>query len=195
MNKNNPYELINVWIESESQLGAPAPQHAVLSTATKDGVPHARVVAIREINPLGFLFFTQLGTRKVSELLVNPLATITFWFELSLREVIIEGQAVPLSPEENEQYWRSYPREAQIRFYSYAPISSKPIASKQLLEAKKATIAATYEHSPLPMSEFYCGFRIIPKRLVFYSYRSDQLSDVIEYCLVDNNWSVSLLSP
>ena len=98
-------------------------------------------------------------------------------------------------PEENERYWHTYPREAQIRFYSYAATSSQPIVNKHQLEKKKKDIDINYQDKPLPMSEFYCGFRIKPVRMVFYTYRTDELSDVLEYRYVDNSWIKTLLSP
>ncbi|HCJ1109662.1 TPA: pyridoxal 5'-phosphate synthase [Legionella pneumophila] len=190
-----PIKQLNIWIDEERHKGAPNPQQAVLSTATKESIPHARVVAIREISEQSLLFFTQKGTRKVAELITNPIATLTFWFELLQREVIIEGVVESLLPEENERYWQAYPREAQIRFYSYAATSSQPIISKHQLEKKKKNIAVNYQDKPLPMSEFYCGFRVKPARMVFYAYRTDELSDVVEYHLVDNRWITRLLSP
>ncbi|MDP3269633.1 pyridoxine/pyridoxamine 5'-phosphate oxidase [Legionella rowbothamii] len=191
----DPIKQLNIWIDEERHKGAPNPQQAVLSTATKKSIPHARVVAIREISEQSLLFFTQKGTRKVAELTTNPIASLTFWFELLQREVIIEGVVESLLPEENERYWQTYPREAQIRFYSYAATSSQPILNKHQLEKKKKDIDVNYQDKPLPMSEFYCGFRVKPIRMVFYAYRTDELSDVLEYRYVDNSWIKTLLSP
>ena len=190
-----PIQLLKNWLEEEKEKGVLNPQQAVLSTATLTSVPHSRVVAIREINEDSLLFFTQKGTRKVTELMNNPAANLTFWFELSSREVIIEGTVVPLSIEENAVYWESYPREAQIRFYSYAATSSKHIASKAILEQKKRQIEVEFHEKKLPVSEFYCGFRFKPKRVVFYSYRTDELSDVFEYLRENNSWLSYILSP
>lgn len=191
----NPIDLLHIWLEEEHNAGAPNPKHAVLSTATRDAVPHSRVIAIREISDKGLVFFTQKGTRKVSELNTNPIATMTFWFELLQREVIIEGEAFPLSDTENEQYWQSYSREAQVRFYSYAPTSSQPISDKQILEAKKKQIELEYDGKLIPINPLYCGFLLHPSRVVFYSYRTDELSDVTEYSCIDNNWTTKFLSP
>ena len=190
-----PIELLNNWLQEECIAGASEPQQAVLSTSTRDAVPHARVVAIREISAEGLLFFTQRDSRKVGELTSNPVAAITFWFELLQREVIIEGTVVPLTDNDNALYWQTYPREAQIRFCSYAPTSSKRIASKQLLENKRQQIELDYSGLPIPFSELYCGFRVKPARFVFYAYRTDELSDVIEYSCVDGQWVQHLLSP
>jgi pyridoxamine 5'-phosphate oxidase len=192
---NHPIDLLNLWLTEEKQQGAPNPQQAVLSTATQAAIPHARVVAIREITTQDLLFFTQTGTRKVKELRDNPYATMTFWFELYQREVIIEGNIEALSESENAHYWQDYPREAQIRFYSYAPTSSQPIPHKKILENKKQIIEQHYHDKPLPVSPFYCGFRLKPVRIVFYAYQTPQLSEVVEYQYNNGEWAQQLLSP
>lgn len=191
----HPIEMLNNWLQEESELGAPNPSQAVLSTATQDAVPHARVVAIREISNQDLLFFTQRGTKKVAELVANPLAVITFWLELSQREIILEGNIISLSDSENETYWQNYSREAKIRFYSYAPTSSLPIESKEILEEKKRQVEQEYRGKDLPISPYYCGFRLNPTRILFYTYRTDELSDVIEYSRNNINWDIQLLSP
>ncbi|KTD53447.1 pyridoxamine 5'-phosphate oxidase [Legionella santicrucis] len=190
---NNPINILLSWIDEERTKGAPDPKQAVLSTTNLDSVPHGRVVAIREINDNGFLFFTQKDTRKYVELTSNPLASITFWFELFEREVMIDGSIIALSAIENENYWNTYSPVAQIRFHSYAPTSAQPITNKQLLEDKRNKLAQ--QDQPLPVSDYYCGFRLIPSRMVFYTYRTDELSDVIEYCSIENKWQEQLLSP
>lgn len=191
-----PIKLLNSWLLEEKSAGAPNAQQAVLSTCKKnEAIPHARVVAIREITEDGFLFFTQRNTKKVHELLDNPLATIVFWFELFQREVIVEGAIEPLSETENLKYWQNYPRENQIRFTSYAATSSQPIANKELLENKKRQLEEKFSKDILPMSPFYCGFRLKPERMIFYAFRLDELSDVFEYCLQINDWKMQRLSP
>lgn len=190
-----PFHLLTNWLEEEKIAGAPNPQQAILSTTTLDAIPHSRVVAIREVTEDGLLFFTQQGTRKVDELQNNPRVSITFWFELKQREVIVEGLASALSDQENACYWHSYPREAQIRFAAYAPTSMQPISSKKILEDKKLAIITEFSDKNLPVNPFYCGFRIQPLRFVFYAYRTDELSDVTEYFLQDAQWHKQLLSP
>lgn len=196
MDMMNPIHLLKTWLDDEKKLGVPNPQQAVLSTATTTAVPHSRVVAIREITEESLVFFTQKGSRKVRELLNNPVASFTFWFEMSSRETILEGSVTPLSQEENKKYWQEYPREAQIRFYSYAETSSNPIESKEILEIKKRQIEHEYQNQSLPVSEFYYGFRFKPQRIVFYSYRTDELSDVMQYVYQEQGrWSRQILSP
>lgn len=190
----SPFELLNAWLAEEHQAGAPNPCQAVLATCGEEG-PHARVVVIREINERGLLFFTQKGTRKVHEIKQNPIAALTFWFELLQRQVAIEGIVSPLSQSENQQYWESYPRQAQLRFYSYALTSTQPISSKEVLEKRKKQIEKKYEGTSVPLSAHYCGFLFKPSRILFYAYRIDELSDVFDFRRQGENWIKQWLSP
>ncbi|MBA2650786.1 MAG: pyridoxamine 5'-phosphate oxidase family protein [Tatlockia sp.] len=190
-----PFKLLNQWIKEENDAGAPNAQQAVLATSTLFGIPHSRVIAIREITEQELIFFTQKGTRKVIEITEKPQVSLTFWFEINQREVIIEGLAKPLSPEELEYYWQTNPRSAQLRFSAYAPTSMHQISTKQLIEDKKHAIEQEYLNKKLPLHPFYCGFRIKPKKFIFYAYRLDELSDVSEYNFQANQWSKQLLSP
>lgn len=188
-----PFDILKEWLDDEQKSGAPNPRQAVLSTVNENS-PHARVVAIREISD-GLLFFTQKCTRKVEEIKNNPKATFTFWFELRQRQVIIEGMLEALSELENIPYWKTYPRQAQIRFYAYAPTSTQPISSKQELEEKRNQIEQEYLNKEIPMSPDYCGYRLKPNRFAFYEFRTPELSDAFEFKLEETSWKKKLLSP
>ncbi|RUR06808.1 pyridoxal 5'-phosphate synthase [Legionella sp. km772] len=189
-----PISTLKKWLDEEKIAGVPNPAQAVLSTCTGDAIPHSRVVAIREITDNELLFFTQQGTRKVNELEINPMISLTFWFELTQRQIIIEGRATALSVDENENYWISYPRIAQLRFCAYAPTSSQRIDSKKTLEDKKIELEKRYSGN-VPMPSFYCGYRIQPHSFLFYRYRVDELSDVFKYENINGKWKEFILSP
>jgi len=190
-----PMDLLMLWLNEEHTAGAKHSQHAILSTIGLDGHPHGRVVAIREIQSDGIIFFTQKSTRKIEEISTCSNVTLTFWFERFARQVIIEGMADFLPEAENERYWNTYPTWAQIRFYSYAATSGQPILGKQILDDKKREIEFRYKDQALPVSEYYCGVNIRPKRFIFYGYRLDELSDVLEYQKNGDAWVKQCLSP
>ena len=191
-----PFNKLSQWLEEERLAGAPDPAQAVLATVTADATPHSRVIALREISPVGLIFFTQAGTRKVFELEHNPRVSLNFWLELEQRQIIIEGVAKKLDQAENSDYWVAYPRIAQIRFTAYAPTSGKPIQSKQRLEEKKADIEREFQGKEIPVHSLYCGYRIIPSKFIFYAYRTDELSDVTEYTNQDaKHWQQQIFSP
>lgn len=188
-------QLIN-WLNKEKELGIEQPQCAVLATCTSSGIPHSRVVAIREIEIDSLLFFTQKGTRKVIELLANPAATLNFLFAKQQRQVIIEGWAKPISSEENEYYWNHLPRERQLRFSTYASTSGQVIQDLRQLDKRKQEFNEQFFNQPIPMSEYYCGFRFIPETFIFYTIAPISFSEVIRYCREEKEyWRKELLSP
>lgn len=193
----SPMACLQDWLAAEQAAGAVNPQQAVLSTVATlpTPIPHARVVAVREVDENGLLFFTQQGTRKVSELRANPNAVMTFWFELHQRQVSLEGEAYPLSSEENARYWQANAREAQIRFCSYAPTSGQPISSKDALEQKRQQIRVEFEGKAIPPSPLYRGFRFKPVTALFYSYRTDEFSDVSRLTWRNGSWIQQRFSP
>ncbi|KTD04452.1 pyridoxamine 5'-phosphate oxidase [Legionella geestiana] len=192
---NNPISTLIAWIEEERQRGAPDPQHAILSTTTSNAAPHGRVVSIREIDEAGFIFFTKKGSRKEQEITENPLISLTFWFELYEREVMIDGQAQALSTKQNQIYWQTKTPDSQIKFCSYSQSGSNRIENRDQLEENRTNLKEEYGTKPLPMPERYCGFKIIPFRMVFYTHKEDAFSDVSEFILIDRTWRKSWLSP
>lgn len=191
----HPTHTINTWLEKEIALGSASPNRIILATASKDAIPSARVVAIREINESGILFFTQRGTRKVRELNVNEHVSAVLWLPLQQRQVTIEGIAKPISNEENLQYWQTMPHERQLRFCAYAPTSGQVIESPTTLEDTFQVITQRYKDTTVPMSEFYCGYRITPTLINFYTLGSDSFSEVKRYITIDDAWKEEIISP
>ncbi len=190
-----PIDKINEWLKLEKEMGSTNPDRVVLATVSAAGVPHSRVVAIREINNDGILFFTQKGTQKVAELKQQPIASMTLWLAMQQREIIFEGLVHPLSQKENQHYWSGMPHERQLRFAAYAPTSLQPIESIQVIDDKYADLKNAYQDKEIPMSEFYCGFRLVPDSILFYTLGVERFSEVIRCTRLDEGWEQQTLSP
>ncbi len=186
---------INQWLDKEKKLGSPNPNNIVLATAGKEGIPHSRIVAIREMNEQGILFFTQRGTRKVAQLTENPRASMTLWLPLQQREVIIDGFITALNQKENEHYWNLLPYDRKLRFSAYSPTSSQPIQSLSELEEECKALSLQYNEVTLPISSYYCGFRLIPEVFYFYTLGTTTFSEIIKYSLKKDVWQKQILSP
>jgi pyridoxamine 5'-phosphate oxidase len=190
-----PFNTITEWIENEKQLGSRNPDRMVLATADKNAIPHSRIVAIREINNKSLLFFTQLWTRKAQEIKKNPVASATIWLPLQQREIIVDGAIETLNTSENEYYWKSLPRLNQLRFSTYAPTSGQPIDSINILNDKLKMLDQQYQNTEIPMKDFYCGYRLVPRTIYFYTLGVETFSEYIRYELNKGLWQQQLLSP
>ncbi|HAT9040235.1 TPA: pyridoxamine 5'-phosphate oxidase [Legionella pneumophila subsp. pneumophila] len=190
-----PFNMLKEWLNKEKERGIEDPSCAVLSTCSSSSEPHSRVVAIREIETESLLFFTQQKTRKVAELLNNPKSCLNFLFAMQNRQVILEGTAIPISQEENEAFWSTLPCERQLRFSAYAPTSGLVIKDLNQLETRKKELSDQFAGLPIPMSEYYFGFRFIPETWIFYTVGSISFSEVIRYTKIEDSWKSELISP
>lgn len=189
-----PFNLTQDWLEKEVSKGSIYPNRMVLATAGKDAIPHSRIVAIKEIVNQSIVFFTQRETRKVKEMQENPRVSATIWLPLQQREIIFDGNVEALSKDENVSYWKNMMHENQLRFSTYAPVSSLPINSLQELENKYQVLKNQFKDQAVPMSEYYCGYRLIPETIVFYTLGSETFSEVYRYQIVDGEWVKQLVS-
>jgi pyridoxamine 5'-phosphate oxidase len=183
------------WIEEEKALGSTSPDRVVLATCSSEGIPHSRIVAIREITQEGILFFTQRGTKKVAELMHNPYSSMTLWLALQQRQVILDGIANPLTKNENESFWDTLPRERQLRFSAYAPTSGQVIDSVEVLEHQLNMLTEKYLGNAVPMCNDYCGFHLIAETICFYTLVDNTFSESLRYKKEQNEWIKQLISP
>lgn len=190
-----PFQVMQEWLENEEKLGSTNCNRGILATANKSNIPHSRVVALREISKKGILFFTQRETKKVQEMSENPYASMTIWLAEQQRQIILNGSIIPLTQEENQSYWETMPKDRQLRFTAYAPISAQPIDSLIKLNQRYEELCIQYKDSKIPMSAFYCGFRLNPEEIYFYTLGSDTFSNFVKYTKSVNDWAHELLSP
>jgi len=188
-----PIEKINEWLEIEKNLGSTNPDRIVLATASAAGKVHSRIVAIREITEAGVLFFTQQATRKVADLTENPSASMTLWLPLQQREVILDGIVKILTPDENSFYWDTLSYERQVKFTLHR--SGKQISSLLELESKYKDFLSNYRNKKIPVSDAYCGYRLCPDTIYFYTLGIETFSEVIKYSHTGENWESALVSP
>jgi pyridoxamine 5'-phosphate oxidase len=196
MTQETPFSKTQNWLTQEATLSPANPNRIVLATSTKTGIPHSRIVAIREITPKGVLFFTQRNTRKVREMLENKAASMTLWLPQQQRQVVIDGVVEELTREQNKSYWDANPKEQQLRFTTYAPTSGQTLPSSTYLSERLATLTKEHENeAKLPLSEDYVGFYLVPKAFYFYTLGTTGFSEIEKFFLVNEDWKVEFLSP
>src|SRR4051794_17397255 len=110
----NPFEQFAVWFDEVLKSEVLDPNAMTLSTATPDGVPSARVVLLKGFDRDGFVFFTNYESRKGTELMANPVATISFFWKELERQVIVSGAVGKTSEQESDEYFASRPIKSQI---------------------------------------------------------------------------------
>ncbi|MBV6652882.1 MAG: pyridoxamine 5'-phosphate oxidase [Mameliella sp.] len=190
----NPVSQFEQWFEEALSAEVPEPNAMVLSTATPEGVPSARVVLLKGIMEGGFVFYTNYLSRKGQELKTNPHASLTFlWHELQ-RQVRIEGVAELLSDEASTAYFQSRPKGSQIG--AWASPQSEVIDSRDILEDNVERLQLKYgEEEVLPRPGHWGGYKINPSRIEFWQGRSSRLHDRLVFERQSDEWALSRLAP
>ena len=93
----DPISIFRDWFSEAKKTEMENPDAMMLATANKDGRPSARMVLLKEVDNRGFVFYTNLNSRKARELKENPIASLVFYWKTLARQVRIEGSVEMLS--------------------------------------------------------------------------------------------------
>src|SRR5437763_13403900 len=169
------------------------PEAATVATATRDGSPSARVVLVKRCDERGFVFHTNYGSRKSDELEANPRAALLYYWDPLGRQVRIEGPVERIARAETAEYFRTRPRGAQIG--AHASRQSRPIGSREELEAREAEVARVFADGEVPVPESWGGYRLVPETYEFWQHRDDRLHDRLRYRRDAGGWTIERLQP
>ncbi|HEX9779772.1 MAG TPA: pyridoxamine 5'-phosphate oxidase [bacterium] len=173
--------------------GLREPMAAVLATADAAGRPSARTVLIKAVDDRGVTFYTNVKSRKASQLGDNPHAALCAYWDPLREQLIVEGKVELVSPEEADAYWATRPRVSQIG--AWASRQSKPLPSRAALIGQVAVETAKYVGRPVPRPPHWSGYRLVPERIEFWSGRPFRLNERRLYVRRGKRWSVGLVYP
>jgi len=189
----DPIRQFERWFADAAAARVPEPNAMTLSTATRDGVPSARIVLLKGVDANGFAFFTDYRSRKGAELAENPLAALTFLWKEIERQVRITGSVARVSTEESEAYFRTRPPGSRLG--AWASHQSAVLASREELQARVQDMAARFPDGDVPLPPHWGGFRVTPDEIEFWQGRPSRLHDRLLYRRGERDWEICRLSP
>jgi pyridoxamine 5'-phosphate oxidase len=169
------------------------PNATVLATVGSDGRPSARVVLLKGFGPEGFVFYTNLESRKGRELRAHPAAALCFYWPNLHQQVRVEGPVQQVPDAEADAYFASRERGSQLG--AWASAQSSPLPSREELERRVEDLNQRYADKPIPRPPFWSGFRLNPDRIEFWTSRPNRLHDRVLFRKRDGTWSTELLYP
>jgi pyridoxamine 5'-phosphate oxidase len=191
--RSNPFEQFSLWMDQALEAEIVDPTAMSVATVDTQGKPWQRMVLLKGFDERGFVFYTNLGSRKVADIMSNPQVSLQFpWLQLD-RQVIVGGKAEPLSDNENSDYFKSRPISSQLA--AWASEQSSPIASREVLEAQFNAVQQRFESGEVPLPEFWGGYRIVPREFEFWQGGENRLHDRFSFQRDGNSWIISRLSP
>ena len=193
---SDPITLFQTWFDAVVAAGVVEPSAMVLATADGTGRPAARAVLLKGVDERGFRFFTNYGSAKAADLLVNPNCALAFVWPALVRQVRVRGRAARISRKESAAYFATRARGSQLG--AWASRQSEVIADRAVLDRRLADVEARFplgEEIPLP--PFWGGYVVVPDSIEFWEGRADRLHDRLRYSRTDPSgaWELERLSP
>jgi len=165
----------------------------ILATVGADGRPSARVVLLKGFDQNGFVFYTNLESRKGRELAANPFAALCFHWPPLEQQVRVEGRVEKVSDAEADAYFATRPHGAQIG--AWASRQSRVLAAREELEARVKAVEEKFADGEVARPPFWSGFRVLPERIEFWQSRPSRLHDRTVYVRQNGAWVIEKLYP
>jgi pyridoxamine 5'-phosphate oxidase len=188
----DPIEKFRELFEKASQTCV-EPDAMVLSTVDADGQPSGRYVLLKAFDRRGFVFYTNLQSRKARALAANPHAALCLYWAPLEKQVRIEGTAERVSDAEADAYFATRPRPFQIG--AWASRQSAPLDHRASLEERVAAASRRFENAAVSRPPFWSGFRVVPLSIEFWTRDPDRLHERERYDRDGDGWVRTLLFP
>ena len=190
---DNPFDQFTLWMNQAIEARVQDPTAMSVATVSSEGKPWQRMVLLKGFDKKGFVFYTNLGSRKAKEIEANAQVSLHFpWLQLD-RQVIIGGRAERLSAVEVVKYFLSRPKESQLA--AWASKQSSRINSRQALETQFAQIKEKFSKGDVPLPDFWGGYRVVPEEMEFWQGGESRLHDRFSYSRDGDDWDIDRLSP
>src|SRR3954464_6597361 len=138
----------------------------VLSTVDPDGRPSARYVLLKGVDARGFVFYTNVESRKAKAMATHPFAALTFYWPPET-QVRIEGDVERVTDADADAYFATRPRASQIG--AWASAQSAPLASRAALDDRTAEMERRFAGTDVPRPHFWSGYRVVATSMEFWT--------------------------
>lgn len=190
---DDPIALFGRWFGDAGSSDMLLPEAMTLATASRDGMPSARMVLLKAFGPDGFVFYTNYESRKAHELDDNPYATLVFHWPVHQRQVRIEGRVERTSTETSAGYFRTRSRGSRIA--AWASRQSEEIAGREALDHRFDEQRRRFHGEDVPLPPYWGGYRLHPEIIEFWQGRINRLHDRIVFRRTADGWERARLQP
>ena len=189
----DPIVALVGWLERARAAGVRFPEAAALATADAQGLPAVRHILVKAVDDGGLTFFTNRESRKGRHLAENPNAAVAFYWRELDRQVCVTGTVSPVDDAGSEAYFRTRPREARLG--AWASRQSRPVGSREELDAAFAEVAERFPGDGVPLPPHWGGYRLEPETIEFWQGREHRLHDRFRFTREGDTWHVERLWP
>jgi pyridoxamine 5'-phosphate oxidase len=189
----DPYALFAEWYAEAEKSEPNDPNGMCLATSTPEGRPSARMVLLKGQDERGFVFYTNLESRKGEQLAANPFAALCFHWKSLRRSIRIEGRVESVTAAEADAYYATRARGSRIG--AWASRQSRQLEGRWALEKAVAEYTLKFGVGAIPRPEFWSGFRLLPDRIEFWRDMPFRLHERRVFHAEGSTWREEALYP
>ena len=194
MNEDDPFVVFKQWMLEAEKNEINDPNAVALATVNESNQPDVRMVLLKEFNINGFVFFTNLSSKKGTDLKKIPKASMCFHWKSLLRQVRISGNISQISDKEADEYFNSRPYLSRIGAWSSN--QSKPMETRNAFLNKIEEYKNKFrDQNNVPRPKYWSGFLLSPKRIEFWKDVEGRLHQRLEYSKHLDSWKKQILYP
>ena len=190
----DPFVQFDVWLKAALNGNLRDATAMSIATVSVDGQPSLRTVLLKYYDTSGFVFYTNLESRKAKQIEQNPKVALLFYWREFERQIKITGSATRVSTADSLRYFLTRPRESQLG--AWVSAQSSIISSRSVLEQKFDEMKRKFSGGEIPIPSFWGGYRVDPVSIEFWQGRVNRLHDRFMYHRQpDQAWSIERLAP
>ena len=191
----NPLELFKEWFDEAKKTEINDPNALALATSSKNGIPSVRMVLLKDFNEKGFVFYTNLKSKKSQDIQSNPHASMCFHWKSLLRQIRIVGELNYVPDKEADTYYNS--RSYGSRIGAWASKQSTILKDRDELYQSINNFKKKFpDEKKVPRPPNWSGWNLSPNEIEFWLDGDNRIHQMLKYIKSNSgNWEKILLSP
>ena len=191
----NPIELFAEWFKEAQKTEINDPNAVAIATVNKSYIPSVRMVLLKGFNNDGFIFYTNLDSKKSKDMKENPNVSMCFHWKSILRQIRIVGKVKIVSDKDADDYYKS--RAYGSRIGAWASKQSSVLEKREdLIKAIDSFKKKYPDENNVPRPSHWSGWILTPNEIEFWLDGKNRVHERLKYKKRENDsWERFLLNP